>query len=139
MDDIIGGLIGVALLILWIYCIYDVIVTDDAIIRHLPKLVWLMIVFFIPDIGSFLWLGLGRPQIWTRRAHDPAHYGTRPHGRPPGELASPRVLDDPALDTLSPIVRHREEQARLRMWEAQLQRREEELRRRLAEGSDAES
>jgi hypothetical protein len=31
---------------------------------------------------------------------------------------------------MNPIVRHREEQARLRMWEAQLARREEELRQR---------
>jgi hypothetical protein len=46
------------------------------------------------------------------------------------------MLEDGSLDHLSPIVRHREEQTRLHMWEAQLKRREEELRRReLGEGS----
>jgi hypothetical protein len=132
MPDIVGGLIGIGFLILWIYCIYDVITTDDAIVRHLPKLVWLLIVVVIPDIGSILWLGLGRPQIWTRQAHNPQRYGTsrlRPSPSTP-------MLEDGSLDHLSPIVRHREEQTRLHMWEAQLKRREEELRRReFGEGS----
>jgi hypothetical protein len=115
------------LLILWIYCIYDVITTDDVIIRHLPKLVWLLIVFMLPDIGSILWLGLGRPQIWTRQAHNPQRYGSSRLRTSPSPMAA---LEDGSLDHLSPIVRHREEQTRLHMWEAQLKRREEELRRR---------
>jgi len=89
-------------LILWIYCIYDVITTDDAIIRHLPKVVWLLIVILLSDIGSIL----------VRIV-------------PPST-----ALDDGSLDHLSPIVRHREEQTRLHLWETQLQRREEELQRR---------
>jgi hypothetical protein len=129
MPDIVGGLVGIGFLILWIYCIYDVITTDDAIIRHLPKVVWLLIVIVLADIGSILWLALGRPQIWTRQAHDPQRYGShrlRPSPAP--------ALDDGSLDHLSPIVRHREEQTRLHMWEAQLKRREEELRRRELDG-----
>jgi hypothetical protein len=40
-------------------------------------------------------------------------------------------IDQPDPDnSLSPIVREREEAARLRVWEEQLRRREEELRRR---------
>jgi len=135
MPDIVGGLIGIGFLVLWLYCIYDVITTDEAIVRHLPKLVWLLIVVLIPDIGSLLWLGLGRPQIWTRQAHDPRRYGTsRMRSHPVGR--STPSLEDGSLDGLNPIVRHREEVTRLHMWEAQLKRREEELRRReLGEGS----
>jgi Phospholipase_D-nuclease N-terminal len=129
MADIIGGIVGIGFLVLWIYCIFDVITTDDAIIRHLPKLVWLLIVFFLPDIGSLLWLGLGRPRVWTRNVHSRERSGQGPSFNP----ADP--LDGRALDGLDPIVRHREEQARLRLWEAQLQRREEELKRTLGEGS----
>jgi hypothetical protein len=45
-------------------------------------------------------------------------------------------VDDGPFDHLSPIVRHREELTRIHMLEAQLRRREEELRRReLGEGS----
>jgi hypothetical protein len=127
MPDIVGGIVAIGFLILWIYCIYDVITTDEAIVRHLPKMVWILIVVLLPDVGSILWLGVGRPPIWTRQAHDPQRYGS---GRPTRIAPSIPSLDDGSLDHLSPIVRHREEQTRLHMWEAQLKRREEELRRR---------
>jgi hypothetical protein len=135
MPDIVGGIVAIAFLILWIYCIYDVITTDEAIIRHLPKIVWLIVVFLLPDIGSLLWLALGRPQVWTRQVHDPQRYGTnRLRTYPTPTTTTVPTLDDGSLDHLSPIVRHREEQTRLHMWEAQLQRREEELRRRELDG-----
>jgi Phospholipase_D-nuclease N-terminal len=140
MPDIVGGLVGIGLLILWFYCLYDVITTDEAIVRNLPKVVWFLIVLIIPDIGSILWLALGRPQIWTRQVHDPRRYGSsRIRTAPSGASDGPsRPIDDASFDHLSPIVRHREEQTRLHMWEAQLQRREDELRRReLGEGTNS--
>jgi len=131
MPDIIAAVVGIGFLILWIYCIYDVVTTDESIVRHLPKLVWLLIVVFLGDIGSLLWLGLGRPRIWSQRAFEakrsPSHDPRRPAVQP---------LDDPSLDRLDPIVRHREEQTRLRMWEAQLQRREDELKHRHDDGTN---
>jgi len=135
MPDIVAGIVGIGFLVLWFYCLYDVITTDEAIVRHLPKVVWFLVVLVLADIGSILWLALGRPQIWTRQAHDPQRYGTSRLRPSPSAEAAP---DQPSLDHLSPIVRHREEQTRLHMWEAQLQRREEELRRReLGLGSDS--
>jgi hypothetical protein len=133
MPDIAGGVVAIGFLILWIYCIYDVITTDNAIIRHLPKVVWLIVVILLADIGSILWLALGRPPIWTRQVHDPKRYGSnrlRPFPASGAPMPTVRSLDDGSLDHLSPIVRHREEQTRLHMWEAQLKRREEEIRRR---------
>ncbi len=56
MADIIGGLVGVGFLILWIYCIYDVITTEEALVQHLPKLVWLLIVVLLSDLGSLIFL-----------------------------------------------------------------------------------
>jgi hypothetical protein len=134
MPDIVGGVVAIGFLILWIYCIYDVITTDEAIIRHLPKVVWLIIVILLSDIGSILWLALGRPQIWTRQVHDPQRYGSNRLRTFPTSTTTVPALDDGSLDHLSPIVRHREEQTRLHMWEAQLKRREEELRRRELDG-----
>ena len=123
MPDIIGAAVGVGFLVLWIYCIYDVVTTDDAIIQHLPKVAWTLIVVLLSDLGSLLWLGLGRPRVWARRAHDPNYRAShqRPlySGQSDGDLAGP-----------NPIVEYREEQARLRFREEQLNRREEELRRR---------
>jgi hypothetical protein len=125
MPDIIGALAGVGFLILWIYCIYDVITTDEVLIQHLPKLVWLLVVVILSDLGSLIWLAFGRPRIWHRRAQDPtrrANYGTHEPGRSPGsEVSSPGK---------NPIVQYREEQALLRLREEQLNRREQELERR---------
>ena len=131
MPDIVAGLIGIGLLVLWVYCIFDVITTAEAIVRHLPKWVWFVVVLLLGAIGSFLWLGLGRPQLSTRQARNPVRY------RSPRPLRSPAPMlyDAEAAEAVNPIVQHREEQARLRMLEAQLKRREDEFRRQLDGGS----
>jgi hypothetical protein len=125
VEDIIGTLVGVGFLVLWIYCIYDVITTDDALVQHLPKLVWLLIVVLLSDLGSLLWLAFGRPRIWHRRAQDPTRRAAYESSRPPGALEEARPPT-----AKNPIVQYREEQALLRLREEQLNRREEELRRR---------
>jgi hypothetical protein len=131
MPDIIGAAVAVGFLILWIYCIYDVVTTDEAIMQHLPKLVWLLIVVLLSDLGSLLWLGLGRPRVWARRAHDPAR---RAAHQPGGYGSGPPALPEPSGP--NPIVQYREEQARLRLREEQLNRREQELLRREMGGTE---
>lgn len=118
-----GGVFGLALLVLWAYCIFDVISSDEVVVRNLPKMVWLIIVIFIPSIGSVAWLALGRPPYASWR---PGGEETRPPRR--------RVLgpeDAPDFPTSRPSIpeesRSREE--RLRSWEDDLRRREEDLRR----------
>ncbi len=54
------GVFGLALLALWLFCLFDVITTDASRCRHLPKLVWVLIVLLLFDIGSILWLVAGR-------------------------------------------------------------------------------
>jgi hypothetical protein len=124
-----GGLIGLAILALWIYCIFDVIATDEALARNLPKIVWLLIVIFVPTIGSIAWLLLGRPE---KAGFGPGDSGYRPEPRGrdvhPSAPRSTGVLapdDDPRF--LSELD---ERTKRLRAWEEDLKRREEELRRR---------
>ena len=122
------GVVGLAMLGLWVYCVFDVITTDESLIRNLPKLLWLAIVLFIPDIGSIAWLVAGRPPRASFRIGGAEPYraaGTRPPARAPED--GPRFDD---LEGMSDIVREREERSRLRMWEEQLRRREEELRKR---------
>ena len=76
-----GGVLvyeGVGLLLvvaLWIFCLVDVIVSKEDECRNLPKLLWLLIVLMLPDIGSVLWLIVGRPrgprELWQQRATHP--------------------------------------------------------------------
>ncbi|MEA2702469.1 MAG: hypothetical protein QOI56_1637 [Actinomycetota bacterium] len=124
------GVLGLALLGLWLYCIIDVVTTDDSLVRNLPKMVWLLIVLFLPDIGSVIWLVAGRPPSASFRIGGDVGGGV---GRPPS-TRRPVGIEDRAdfgvdLDRLSPIVREREEQAQLRLRQEQLRRREAELAR----------
>jgi hypothetical protein len=113
-----GGLIGFLLIALWLYCIFDVIATDEILVRSLPKMAWLFIVIIIPDIGSIAWLALGRPQYAGWRPGDTEGRATRrvvgPEDRP----------DFSGRSDSGP-----EDASRLQAWEADLQRREQELRR----------
>ena len=111
-----GGLIGFLLIALWLYCIFDVIATDDVLIRSLPKLAWQLIVVVLPTNGSNAWLALGRP----------VYAGWRPGGT--GGRQTRRVVgpeDRPDFGSSKPADRNR-----LEAWEADLQRRERELRRK---------
>src|SRR4051794_10821055 len=54
-------ILGLLIFLLWLFCLIEVIRSDDGAINHLPKLVWLLIVLFFPLVGSVLWLSTGRP------------------------------------------------------------------------------
>lgn len=58
------GELGFSLLVflLWLFCLIDVIATDEYRMRNLPKMGWLLIVLIIPLVGSIAWLVAGRPQ-----------------------------------------------------------------------------
>ncbi|MDQ3956300.1 MAG: PLD nuclease N-terminal domain-containing protein [Actinomycetota bacterium] len=110
----IGALVTLAL---WVYCIFDIIATEEALMRNMPKIFWLIIVIFLPIIGSLAWLLLGRP---PSAGFAPGDTNPRPPPRPRGPIGpedSPDFLRN--LDNRS---------KKLRDWEADLRRRERELR-----------
>lgn len=56
------GLFGLLVLCLWIFCLIDVITTDEWRMRNLSKTSWVLIVLLLPTVGSIIWLLAGRPQ-----------------------------------------------------------------------------
>jgi phospholipase D-like protein len=115
-----GGVFAFAVLALWVYCIVDVISSDETLVRNLPKLLWLLLVIFLPTVGSIAWLILGRPQNASFVPGDQRPRTGPGAGRrfvPPDD--SPEFLS--ALD---------ERSRELRKWEEDLKRREDELRKR---------
>ena len=121
-----GGLFALAALALWVYCILDVISTDQSLMRNLPKIVWLLIVIFIPTVGSIAWLLAGRPQGAGFAPGDTTRRGSR-QDRPPSALGPD---DDPRF-----IAGLDERAKRLKEWEEDLRKREEDLKRREDPGS----
>lgn len=116
-------------LALWIYAFIDCLNTPEQEVRHLPKVVWVIIVLLFGEvlIGPIAWLVAGRarrapgastPSEWHR---DHRSEWVAPDDNPDflktlkDEAASSKDVKDEAL---------------LKDWEADLRRREEELKRR---------
>jgi hypothetical protein len=122
-----GGIVALALLLLWVYCIFDVISTDEALTRNMPKMMWLIIVIFLPTVGSVAWLALGRPQNAGLTPGDTRYYQPPPRRLP---QAPPKGPEDSPEFMTGLDGRARE----LKKWEEDLKRREDELRRREEDG-----
>ena len=86
------GALGIAVFCLWIFCLVDVIVMDDSLCRHLPKMVWLIVVLLLPLVGSILWLAVGRPRVST------SGYTRRRAGFPEYERPGRHVATNPDDD-----------------------------------------
>jgi hypothetical protein len=134
------------LFLFWIWAIFDCISTDATLCRNLPKGMWLILVLFIPDIGSLAWLLLGRPERagWRPGATDYSRSGPlgmedHPRYSPTPEITDRRSAEmDRELEEWerAQAAKGRDESERtpppdhLDAWEAELNQREEELRRR---------
>ncbi len=77
----VGGVFLIALLVLWFWAIYDVITSESASIRNLPKVLWVIVVVLLPilAIGPILWIVAGRP---VRRSSAARHAAPRRTRRP---------------------------------------------------------
>ena len=114
------GLFGLVMLGLWLYCLIDVITTDAACCRNLPKLLWVFIVLLLPDIGSIAWLVAGHPwQAASPRTGPVSRYPE--YDRPGRHIASNPDDDEEFLRGL----RERAEQQRR---DYQARRAQEQLR-----------
>ncbi|MCW2842045.1 MAG: hypothetical protein JWR55_3528 [Aeromicrobium sp.] len=90
----LDGLLSIAVLLLWIFCLIDVITTDESVCRNLSKIVWLLLVLFLPAIGSIAWLVAGRPQA----APDLPYKGNTGPAFPEYERPGRYVDPDPERD-----------------------------------------
>lgn len=89
-------IVGLLVLAFWLYCVLDVAMAEPALVRNLPKLVWLVLVVVVPTVGGIAWLVAGRPAHATLRPGSTDRRPSRPSpGRPrPPRPPSPRGPDD---------------------------------------------
>ncbi|KNY06294.1 MULTISPECIES: PLDc N-terminal domain-containing protein [unclassified Microbacterium] len=52
--------LSILVVALMVFALVDIIRRDDAQVRFLPKLAWIIIVILLPLIGSILWFTIGR-------------------------------------------------------------------------------
>ena len=139
------GIAGLLLLGIWIWAIFDVIATDDAMIRNLPKGMWLVFVIFVPTIGAVAWIALGRPANVGWRPGDTNYQTVRRTVGPEDRADWNRSRDELRREFEETDRRLQEERDRRRQemvesraekdlrakqladWEADLLRREKEM------------
>ena len=122
------GLFFLVDLALMVVALIDCLSTDEYAVRNLPKGAWVFLILLFSPIGGIAWFVAGRPQ------HHPVSRGGewRPGGGFP-EADRPRANlapdDDPEF--LRRLAKNnRADEQMLSKWEADLRRREEELRRK---------
>jgi hypothetical protein len=113
----LDGAAGLVLFALWVFCVIDVITTDEALCRNLPKMMWVGIVVLLFDVGGVLWLVAGRPWPGMSSTADLPYRGNRgpvqrdyPEYDRPGRFAASRPDDDEAF--LRQVRERAEEQRR---------------------------
>ncbi len=91
------GIVFVALFLFWLWALLDCIATDAALCRNLPKVIWIILVLILADIGAFAWLLLGRPERSSWRP------GSTDYAKP----RRPIALEDSPRYSSTPIVTDR--------------------------------
>jgi hypothetical protein len=116
------GILGTAL---WIFCLLDVIMTDESRIRNLPRVTWIFVVLITSIVGAVAWLVAGRPQGPARSLPYKGNTGSPyPEYERPGRFVATNPDDD------AEFLRKVRERAEEQMREAKRQRAEREARER---------
>lgn len=107
-------ILSVATLGLLIFALVDVITSDEGNIKHLPKLVWIILIILLPLVGSIIWFIAGKDR-GTTKDHgsfgDPRRYeGSTP--------SAPAMSDEERIEN---EIAYYEKQAEIRRLEAELQ------------------
>jgi hypothetical protein len=121
------GLFFLVDLVLTVVALIDCLSTDEGAARNLPKVAWVFIILLFSPVGPIAWFVAGRPQ-----SHRVGRAGQWRPGNGFPEYERPRPLgpdDDPDFLKSAAGLR-REDDEMFAKWEADLRRREEELRRR---------
>ena len=98
-----------------VVAVVDIVTRDDSQIKHMPKLMWLILVILLPLVGVVLWFAIGR----DHPARSPRPQRTSPRARPtppPSRPHDPRSTEQQLADLEREI-----EEERLR---AELRRRQ---------------
>ncbi|POM25532.1 hypothetical protein BTM25_41800 [Actinomadura rubteroloni] len=60
------ALVALVIVGAWLFCLFDVITTEEGEVRRLPKFAWFVVTLFGFLPGALLWLAFGRPRVRPR-------------------------------------------------------------------------
>jgi hypothetical protein len=123
------GLLFLVDLVMLVWALIDCLSTDEYLVRNLPKVVWVFIILLFSPVGWIAWMVAGRPQQAARAG---AGAQWRPgSGFPEAERPGRQLAPDDDPEFLRELARNRRsDEEMFSKWEADLRRREEELRKR---------
>jgi len=124
------GLFFLVDLALLVVALIDCLSTDEYQVRNLPKVAWVFLILLFSPVGPIVWFVAGRPE-----KHSASNRRQWSPGRGFPENERPRTLapdDDPEFLRRTSRSR-RDDEELFSKWEADLRRREEELRRKYDE------
>lgn len=103
--------LGLVSLVLFIFCLIDLIQTPEDEVRHLRKMHWILLIIFLPMVGSIAWLVAGRPQRSGQSSGPyPRSSAQFPEYNRPGRATASNPDDDEAF--LRRVRERAEEQRR---------------------------
>jgi len=114
-------LVSAAFLLLFVAALVDIIMRQEGQVRHLPKLVWVLLVVLLPFVGSVLWFAIGREYERSRPAPAPQRQQA-PGSRVPHDVRPARTTEE-QLAALEQEIEFYDNQARIKRLEAELEER----------------
>ncbi|MEV6845222.1 PLD nuclease N-terminal domain-containing protein [Actinoplanes sp. NPDC051411] len=124
-------------LVLMVVALIDCLSAEEFAIRALPRVVWVFLILLFSPVGPIAWFVAGRParpvrlssgEVWRPGSGFPESQRPRRAVRAPDD--DPEFLRGLAAS-------RKEDEELLKNWEADLRRREDELRRRSSDQPEA--
>ena len=120
-------------LVLLVTALISCLSAEESLIRALPRVAWVFLILLFSPVGAIAWFVAGRPAPPVRLSNGTVWQPGSgfPENKRPRRPAAPD--DDPEFLRGLGSSR-REDEEMMKQWEADLRRREEELRRKGKEG-----
>jgi hypothetical protein len=114
------ALLDVALIVI---ALIDSLSVEEHEIRALPRVAWVFLILLFSPVGPIAWFVAGRPARSGARAATGGPVSSPRPGRPVAPDDDPEFMRRMATS-------RQEDEEMLRLWEADLRKREDELRKR---------
>ena len=122
-----GLLLSFVPIALIIFALVDLITTDESRVRHLPKMGWVLVIVFLPLIGSVVWLIVGKDRSGATSSEHVSFGDPRRHEAVAAASSSREMNAEDELAAIDREIEFHENEARIRRLEAQLQAKRQGL------------